>query len=150
MDLMPIVKSLYRKNTGEILGGVGTFEPSIPQIPNPSPTPDQPTINDPDIGVAVYGDVLPDSIDPRIHLTNGTGTIDKSPEVIAAQENSEQFAVLRTERNARLVASDWTQSPDSPLSATPKTAWAVYRQALRDLPATTSDPANPVWPTEPA
>ncbi|NBP87864.1 MAG: hypothetical protein EBU59_05025, partial [Planctomycetia bacterium] len=24
-----------------------------------------------------------------------------------------------------------------------------YRQALRDLPANTVDPANPVWPTKP-
>ena len=30
-----------------------------------------------------------------------------------------------------------------------KTPWATYRQALRDLPANTSDPANPTWPTKP-
>jgi len=27
--------------------------------------------------------------------------------------------------------------------------WMNYRQALRDLPANTVDPANPVWPTKP-
>jgi len=29
-------------------------------------------------------------------------------------------------------------------------AWAAYRQALRDLPANTADPRNPVWPIPPA
>ena len=30
-----------------------------------------------------------------------------------------------------------------------KQAWLDYRQALRDLPANTTDPENPVWPTAP-
>ena len=29
-------------------------------------------------------------------------------------------------------------------------AWKTYRQALRDLPSNTSDPANPTWPTKPS
>jgi len=53
---------------------------------------------------------------------------------------------LRAERDAKLAASDWTQVADSPVD---KTAWATYRQALRDLPANTADPANPTWPQEP-
>jgi len=53
---------------------------------------------------------------------------------------------LRSERNAKLTASDWTQVEDAPVD---KAAWAAYRQALRDLPAKTPDPANPVWPQEP-
>jgi hypothetical protein len=28
-------------------------------------------------------------------------------------------------------------------------AWVTYRTALRNLPAATSDPANPTWPTAP-
>lgn len=55
---------------------------------------------------------------------------------------------LRQERNARLTASDWTQLEDVPPSS--KAAWRAYRQALRDLPAATPDPANPVWPTPPS
>jgi len=30
-----------------------------------------------------------------------------------------------------------------------KQAWLDYRQALRDLPANTTDPENPVWPEMP-
>jgi len=36
--------------------------------------------------------------------------------------------------------------PDSPAMSDAESA---YRQALRDLPANTADPANPVWPTKP-
>jgi len=53
---------------------------------------------------------------------------------------------LRTERNALLVSSDWTQGADSPLSDEVKAEWAVYREELRDLPDTTDDPADPTWP----
>lgn len=37
---------------------------------------------------------------------------------------------VRLWRNAELAQSDWTQLPDSPAD---KTAWAAYRQALRDI-----------------
>jgi hypothetical protein len=40
---------------------------------------------------------------------------------------------MRIHRDARLAASDWALMPDAP---TDKAAWAAYRQALRDFPAT--------------
>ena len=55
---------------------------------------------------------------------------------------------LRMSRNRRLLASDWTQSRDVTLSN--DADWKTYRQALRDLPANTSDPTNPTWPTAPS
>lgn len=54
---------------------------------------------------------------------------------------------LRNQRNALLTACDWTQLPDSPVNAP---AWATYRQALRDLPDTATDPRNAAWPDAPA
>ena len=59
------------------------------------------------------------------------------------------WASLRTERNSLLASSDWTQSPDSPLTSEAKAEWAVYREALRDLPANTDDPSDPTWPDAP-
>lgn len=57
---------------------------------------------------------------------------------------------LRSLRNEKLTACDWTQLTDSPLSSELKTAWATYRQALRDLPQQEGlDPANPTWPEQP-
>tara|TARA_E500000331_G_scaffold326514_1_gene344691 strand:- start:4511 stop:5038 length:528 start_codon:yes stop_codon:yes gene_type:complete len=58
---------------------------------------------------------------------------------------------LRETRDKKLAESDWTQSAiDSTLSSDKKTEWATYRQALRDLPANTTDLANPPWPTKPS
>jgi hypothetical protein len=69
-----------------------------------------------------------------------------------AEVRDDNFAVLRAERNKRLEESDKSVNPDqwSLLNAETQTSWAEYRQQLRDLPATTDDPANPTWPTEPA
>lgn len=67
--------------------------------------------------------------------------------------------LFRLERNRRLTESDWTQSNDSPLTSDKKTEWATYRQALRDLP-TSSTPelgamgelllSSVTWPTKPS
>ena len=53
--------------------------------------------------------------------------------------------VLREERNKRLAETDYLALADATLTDEMRT----YRQALRDLPANTTDPANPVWPTKP-
>ena len=42
---------------------------------------------------------------------------------------------MRRYRDRFLTASDWTQLPDNGLSDEQRAAWAVYRQALRDAPA---------------
>ena len=53
--------------------------------------------------------------------------------------------VLRSHRTGLISICDWTQGNDSPLSDAKKAEWAIYRQALRDLPA--NNP-NPVWQDE--
>jgi len=53
-----------------------------------------------------------------------------------------QWSIVRSERNLKLAQCDWTQLPDAPVDAA---AWAVYRQALRDITNQT-DPFNIVWP----
>lgn len=67
--------------------------------------------------------------------------------VVSAEEEREKALIhLRIRRDKLLSACDWTQMPDAPVD---RDAWAAYRQALRDMPANTSDPANPVWPSKP-
>lgn len=56
---------------------------------------------------------------------------------------------LRGDRDVLLIKSDWTQFNDSPLTDVKKQEWASFRQALRDLPANTTDPRNITWPTKP-
>ena len=53
----------------------------------------------------------------------------------------------RTQRDALLNASDWTQLPDVPL--TTKEVWATYRQALRDITLQPGYPHDVDWPTSP-
>ena len=70
--------------------------------------------------------------------------------------NAEPMRRLREERDRLLVESDWMAYPDSP---TMSDAWKTYRQALRDLPASTTpvlDDNSPIgitsvtWPTKPS
>ena len=65
-----------------------------------------------------------------------------------AEKAKEDFIYLRKQRNEKLSTTDWTQSRDITLSN--DNDWKTYRQALRDLPANTSDPKNPTWPSEPS
>ena len=47
------------------------------------------------------------------------------------------LARMRFWRDQELARTDWTQVADAPVN---KSVWATYRQALRDLPASNSDP----------
>lgn len=57
------------------------------------------------------------------------------------------IARLRHWRNTELARTDWTQVLDAPVD---KSAWAVYRQALRDLPTSNDDPRKIELPNVPA
>jgi len=76
-----------------------------------------------------------------------TGEVTETTEKIPVPDEASAWLVLRVERNRLLAESDWTVLSDSPTSTA---AWKTYRQALRDLPANTTDPLNPVWPTPPS
>jgi len=58
-----------------------------------------------------------------------------------------ELVPIRDTRDRLLKDCDWTQVNDAPVD---QKAWAAYRQALRDLPATITDPTQPVdWPEPP-
>ena len=68
-----------------------------------------------------------------------------SDEIQAAKNSA--MANIRNQRNQLLKDCDWTQIADSTAD---KTAWATYRQALRDLPATITEPRTFAdWPHNP-
>lgn len=80
--------------------------------------------------------------------TNGNQiTLDQSLVDAAAAElvTENAWNDLRTKRTQLLTETDYLALSDATLSEDMRT----YRQALRDLPANTSDPANPTWPTKP-
>jgi hypothetical protein len=69
----------------------------------------------------------------------------KTPEETQADLNS-KAAQIRSQRNQLLSASDWTQVLDAPID---RTAWAAYRQALRDITSQEGFPASVQWPNDP-
>ena len=93
--------------------------------------------------------------------TGEVTTVPLTAEEIAEREAYERDVLpgllwdqLRVRRDQLLAETDWVTLKAIDLSndglgiQLPQ-VWMDYRQALRDLPANTVDPANPVWPTKP-
>lgn len=55
--------------------------------------------------------------------------------------------LMRGERDRLLAETDWTQTNDAPVD---REAWATYRQALRDFPATWEPSETVEFPDPPA
>ena len=67
-------------------------------------------------------------------------------EIQAAKDSA--MAQLRATRNALLLACDWTQITDCTIPK--KAEWTTYRQTLRDLPSTITEPRTFTdWPHNP-
>jgi hypothetical protein len=66
--------------------------------------------------------------------------------VDAAKAAEKKSAQARSERDQLLSASDWTQVADAPVD---QSAWAAYRQSLRDVPQQAGFPSNVTWPSKP-
>jgi hypothetical protein len=64
-------------------------------------------------------------------------TFDNYREVLETDPDNKLFGRIRKWRDSELIKSDWTQVADAPVD---KAAWATYRQALRDLPASNANP----------
>ena len=89
-------------------------------------------------------------------ITGEVTTVELTAEEIAERETYtrdvlpvEQMKELRLRRNQLLSDCDWVITMHKELGTNIPAAWKNYRQALRDLPENTEDPANPVWPTKP-
>lgn len=84
--------------------------------------------------------------------TGETTTVELTAEEVAARETFIRdvrplllMSDLRRERNRLLAETDYLALADVTLTDEMR----AYRQALRDLPANTADPANPIWPIKP-
>jgi hypothetical protein len=65
-------------------------------------------------------------------------------------DNDMLMVLLRADRDDLLSKTDKYALLDWPHTSLEKQReWLEYRQALRDLPSNTEDPANPVWPEKP-
>ena len=83
-------------------------------------------------------------------IQSNDGYIFQNDQNAIAQSKKEQWDTLRQQRNQKLSACDWIVSvSDLQISSEIKQKWSVYRQELRNLLQTTTDPSNPVWPIPP-
>jgi hypothetical protein len=117
--------------------------------------------SDPDVQLDYHGDwgnpelfthvKVPDGYKSNLTLaqrdSDGVIQIVENP-----NDNKNEIALqtFRALRNSKLVVCDWTQARDSPLTIEKQDEWAAYRQALRDLPSTVTDPTNVTWPAPPS
>ena len=78
---------------------------------------------------------------------------------VAELDAAEPMRLLREERNILLSKTDWMVTRSIETGVAMSNDWKTYRQALRDLPATSSpsldeyydlDLTSVTWPTEPS
>jgi len=93
------------------------------------------------------GDYIDGRYDAETFVVVDGQAVRKSDSEIEQAEIAEAWVDLKKRRHALLIDSDWTQASDAPVD---QAAWAVYRQALRDLPDNTTDPRNVIWPLMPS
>ena len=79
-------------------------------------------------------------------FVDGETTAAEQETAYKAMKDAEQAKSVRTSRTEKLKDCDWTQIADSTAD---KTAWATYRQALRDITAQAGFPWTIDWPTQP-
>jgi len=79
-------------------------------------------------------------------FTDGETTAAEQEAAYKAMKDAERATAMRQQRTEKLKDSDWTQLADSPVD---KTAWAAYRQALRDITAQAGFPWTIDWPEQP-
>lgn len=80
--------------------------------------------------------------DLEYEIINGQAVLKPAPEFDAVSAAT----AIRVQRNKLLLGTDYTQLPDSVVD---KSAWAVYRQELRDITKQATFPENVVWPIAP-
>ncbi len=91
--------------------------------------------------------------DPRYKVVDGE-YIELTAEEIQELEDRKaaadlDFTFVRSQRDAMLRDTDWTQIADASLGAHTAEEWAAYRQELRDLPAGFSKVSEVVFPDDP-
>ena len=85
----------------------------------------------------VYEEVDIDAVDLRTHKW------------LTSRYDTEEWAALREKRDALLADCDWVVVKAQEAGGDVPSAWVTYRTALRNLPANTSDPSAPSWPSMP-
>ena len=70
-------------------------------------------------------------------------------DLLGKELQESKWREVRRQRDILISQTDHTQMLDSPLSDSKKSEFTAYRQALRDLPQSTDNPDEIVWPVKP-
>lgn len=81
-----------------------------------------------------------------VFTDNDEATAAQQEAAYKAAKDAEQAKSVRATRGEKLKDSDWTQVEDAPVD---QTAWATYRQALRDITGQEGFPWTITWPEQP-
>ena len=73
--------------------------------------------------------------------------IDKQFDKTILNLEETSWAIIRKKRDFLLRTTDWTMTVGCTVD---QSAWAAYRQSLRDVPQTYTDYTKVTWPTAPS
>ena len=98
--------------------------------------------------VATHGGKVVADLDEDVLYWDVSGdTATKDTDQVAADILAVKWVDIRSRRDGLMAESDYMAMPDSPAISD---AWKTYRAALRDLPASESDPDDITFPDEPS
>ena len=73
--------------------------------------------------------------------------IDKQFDKTILNLEETSWAIIRKKRDFLLRTTDWTMTVGCTVD---QSAWAAYRQSLRNVPQTFTEYTNVTWPTQPS
>ena len=73
--------------------------------------------------------------------------IDKQFDKTILNLEETSWAIIRKKRDFLLRTTDWTMTVGCTVD---QSAWAAYRQSLRDVPQTFTEYTDVTWPTQPS
>lgn len=110
------------------------------------------------LGTKIYKPISPDNSEKYTEVAswcnkNNAMIVDQGDyyEAVPVPEPTVQelASMVRSQRDAKLSATDYLVVPDYPISPEDLEAVNAYRQALRDIPEQSGFPKNVQWPVEP-
>ena len=93
----------------------------------------------------VLGPIFTDTTDESGNVT----TAAEQEAAYKATKDADQAKSVRSTRDSKLTESDWRVIKAAETATTLPTAWATYRQALRDVTAQSGFPWTITWPDAP-
>ena len=82
-------------------------------------------------------------------FTDGETTAAEQQAAYQAAKDSDQAKSVRATRDSKLAESDWRVIKAAETATTLDSAWATYRQALRDVTSQSGFPWTITWPDAP-